>query len=118
MKVSGFSASGWTSMNITKPENPGFGFLWSVGGDAVPTRETVAGLLDAHWSPDPPGSWSCRCPCLHTGHSVSAPCLLGEVLLPSGLECNVAEFSRLLTYNVVFVVVRRCDVLEHLISTT
>lgn len=62
MKVSGFSASGWTSMNITKPENPGSGFLWSVGGDAVPTRETVAGLLDAHSSPDPPGSWSCRCP--------------------------------------------------------
>lgn len=118
MKVSGFSASGWTSMNITKLENPGSGFLWSVGGDAVPICETVEVLLDAHSSPDPPGSWSCRCPCLPTDHSVSALCLLEEVSLPSGLECNVAEFSRLLTYNVVFVVERRCDVLEHLISIT
>lgn len=52
MKVSSFSASDWTSMNITKPENPGSGFLWAVGGGAVPTREAGLGqqMLTQAWT--------------------------------------------------------------------
>lgn len=65
MKVSAFSASGWTSTNITKPENPGFGFLWAVGGGAVPTRELALGVVDVHSSPVHPGNWELR-----TGPSV------------------------------------------------
>lgn len=105
MKVSSFSASDWTSMNITKPENPGSGFLWAVGGGAVLTRE--AGLVQQMLTEARTLRLVRANRCLLSAHRpVFSTLSAGRSLVIhwTCMSVNTTEFNRPLTYHVVSVV--------------